>query len=72
MSAITFEIPEKGTIEVKLSDNSITRSVSSIGLFTMGLLNVKYCDANGKLIYDGGVTLLPHGQGKLYHPNGNL
>jgi antitoxin component YwqK of YwqJK toxin-antitoxin module len=28
--------------------------------------------ASGQEIYSGGVILLPHGLGKLYHPSGNL
>lgn len=61
---------ELGNVEVSLSDLTIERPETLLGL--LGKLNVTLKDASGKNIYSGGVTIIPHGEGQEYHENGEL
>ena len=67
---ISFEVPDKGKIEVSLSDLALNQPDTVEGLF--GLLNVKLTNPDGQLVYEGGVSIIPHGRGALNYPNGNL
>lgn len=65
-----FEVPDKYKLALTLLDPSESRPETQIGLFDA--LMAVLTTASGQAIYSGGVILLPHGLGKLYHPNGEL